>query len=187
MVNLGSIESLNFIPAACLSPYLTEDPSIIQSVSLFSLRVSIAGTINPNYIIPLPLLEDVTNKPWTFTIVDPMNVKLHFDVLRNEPATTEGYKLVGRGMALLDKAYQRSYAIRRESLNRDFTVPVLSTVGAEYIGTVTFSFVISTLLVLPDTLPIDIKVLWSENGSSKVVGHRGNLIARNLVYFANER
>ena len=54
----------------------------------------------------------MTNKPWTFTIVDPTNVKLHFNVLRNDPVTIEGHKLVGRGMALLDKAYQRSYATR---------------------------------------------------------------------------
>ena len=70
--------------------------------------------------------------------------------------------------------------MRRESLNRDFAVPVLSTVGVEYIETVTFSFVISTPLVLPNSRPINTIVLWSENGSSKVVGHLGHLVACNL-------
>lgn len=186
VVNLGSLDSPNPTPAVCLSPHLIEDPSIIQPQSLFSLGISMVGTTNPTYTIPLPLLEDATNKPWTFTIVDPMNAKLVFEVSRNEPATTKGRELVGRGMALLDDSYKRSHATKRESLSRDFTVPILSTVGLEYIGTVTFSFVISTPLVLPNTPPIDTKVLWSENGPSKVVGHRGNLIACDPCSFANK-
>ena len=177
VVNLGSLDSTNSIPAVCLSPHLIEDPSIIQPESLFSLGVSMMGTTNPTYTIPLPLLEDATNKPWTFTLVDPMNTKLVFEVSRNEPATAKGRELVGRGIALLDDRYQRSHITKRESLSRDFTIPILSTVGLEYIGTVTFGFVISTSLVLPSTPPIDAKVLWSEDGPSKVVGHRGNLTA----------
>jgi len=143
-------------------------------------------TTNPTYTIALPLLEDATNKPWTFTFVDPMNAKLVFEVFRNEPAITKGRELVGRGMALLDHNYQRSHATKRESLSRDFTIPILSTVGLEYIGTVTFSFVISTPLILPNTLPIDTRALWSENGPSMVVGHLGNLIASDPCSFANE-
>lgn len=60
------------------------------------------GTANPTYTIPLPLLEDGTKKPWTFTTVEPMKVRLVFKVFRNEPANTEGRELVGSGMALLD-------------------------------------------------------------------------------------
>jgi hypothetical protein len=43
----------------------------------------------------------------------------------------------------------------------------------EYIGAVTFSLIISTPLVLPNTPPINTEELWFENGPSKVVGHRG--------------
>lgn len=186
VVNLGSLDSPNSTPAVCLSPYLREDPSIIQPQSLFSLGVSMVGMTNPTHTIPLPLLEDATNKPWIFTIVDPMNAKLVFEVSRNEPAITKGRELVGSAMALLGDIYQRSQATKRESLSRDFRIPILSKVGLEFIGTVTFSFVISTPLVLPNTLPIDTKVLWSENGPSKVVGHRGNLITCDPCSFANK-
>ena len=186
VVNLGSLDSTDPIMAVCLSPHLIEDPSIIQPESLFSLGVSMMGTINPTYTIPLPLLEDATNKPWTFTIVDPMNAKLLFEVSRNEPATAKGRELVGRGIALLDDRYQRSHATKRESLSRDFTIPILSTAGLEYIGTVTFGFVISTSLVLPNTPPIDTKVLWPEDGPSKIVRHRGNLTACDPCSFVNK-
>ena len=176
VVNLGSLDSQNPTPAVCLSPHLIENPSIIRPESLFALGVSMVGTANPIYTIPLPLLEDATNKPWTFITIEPMTAKLVFEVFRNAPANTEGRELVGRGMALLD-SYKQSQATKRESLSRDFTVPILSTMGLEYIGAVTFSFIISTPLVLPNTPFINTEALWAENGPSKVVGHRGNVIA----------
>lgn len=185
VVNLGCLDSSNPTPAVCLSPHLIENLSIIHPRSWFSLGVSMVGTTNPTYTIPLPLLEDATNKPWTFTTIEPMTVKLVFEVFRNEPANTEGRELVGRGMALLD-SYKRSHATKRESLSRDFTVPILSTVGLEYMGAVTFSFIISTPLVLPNTPFTNTEALWSENGPSKVVGHRGNLIACYPCSFADK-
>lgn len=185
VVNLGSLDSPTPTPAVCLSSHLIEDPSIIHPESLFSLGVSMVGTTNPTYTIQLPLLEDATNKPWTFTTIEPMNAKLVFELFRNESANNEARELVGRGMALLD-TYQRSHATKRESLSRDFTVPILSTVGLEYIGAVIFSFIISTPLVLPNTPLINTEALWSENGPSKVVGHRGNLIACNPCSFADK-
>ena len=175
VVNLGSLDSPNPTPPVCLSPQLIENPSIIHPESLFSLGVSMVGTKNITYTLPLPLLEDSTNKPWTFTTIEPMNAKLVFEVFRNESANTKGRELVGRGTALLD-SYKRSHTTKRESLSRDLTVPILSTVGLEYIGAVIFSFIISTPLVLPNTPLINTEALWSKNGPSKVVGHRGNLI-----------
>lgn len=176
VVNLGSLDSPNPTPPVCLSPHLIENPSIIHPESLFSLGVSMVGTEKPTYTLPLPVLVDSTNKPWTFTTIEPMNAKLVFEVFRNESANTKGRELVGRGVALLD-SYKLSHATKRESLTRDLTVPILSTAGLEYIGAVIFSFIISTPLPLPTTPLINTEALWSENGPSKVVGHRGNLIA----------
>ena len=78
---------------------------------------------NQTYTIPLPLLEDATKKPWTFTTIEPLNAKLAFEIFRNEPANYERRELVGRGMAFLD-SYNRSRATKRESLSRDFTAPI---------------------------------------------------------------
>ena len=184
VVNLGSMDSSTSTPPVCLSPHLIENPSIIHPESLFSLGVSMLGTTNPTYTIPLPLLEDATNKPWVFTTIEPMNAKLVFEVFRNVSAKAEGRELVGRGMALLD-SYERSHATKREILSRDLTIPILSMGGLEYIGAVNFSFIISTPLVLPNTPLIDTEALWYEHGPSKVVGHRGNLIAcypRSFAY-----
>jgi glycerophosphodiester phosphodiesterase len=172
VVNLGSLDLSDTTPAVRLSPHLIENPSIMHPESLFSLGVSIVGRASPSHIIPLPLLEDATNTPWIFTTTDPTDAKLAFEILRNEPATTEDRELIGRGMCLL-ASYKRSPHTKRESLNRDYTVPILSTATLEYIGAVTFSLIISTPLVLPNTPPINTEELWFENGPSKVVGHRG--------------
>jgi hypothetical protein len=174
-VNLGSLDSSNTTTAVCLSPHLIDNTSIIHPKSLFSLGVSIVGTASPSYIIPLPLLEDATNTPWIFTTTNPTQAKVAFEIFCNDGAATEGRELIGRGMSLLE-SYERSLDTKRESLSRDFKIPILSTVGLRYIGTVTFSFIISTPLVLPDTPPIDTNALWFENGPSKVVGHRGILL-----------
>ena len=184
VVNLGSLDSSNLTPAISLSPHLIENPSITDPKSLFSLGVSMVGTTNPTFTVPLPLLEDATNNPWIFTTTEPMNAKLVFEIFRYVSPDIQGPELVGRGMALLDN-YKRSHATMRESLCRDFTVPIMSTVGLEYIGAVIFSFIISTPLVLPNTPHINIEALWSENGPSKVVGHRGNFIVSYFCSFAD--
>ncbi|KAL8726874.1 MAG: hypothetical protein Q9166_006426 [cf. Caloplaca sp. 2 TL-2023] len=176
VVNLGSLDSPNPTPAVYLSPHMIENPFTIHPESLFSLEVSMAGTTNPTYSTTLPVLEDATNKPWIFSTIGSFDAKLVFEVFRNELANTECRELVGRGITLLD-SYKQSQTTKRESLSRDFTVPILSTVGLEYIGAVNFRFVISTPLVLPDTPLINTEALWSENGPSKVVGHRGDLVA----------
>ena len=186
VVNLGSLESPKPIPAVCLNPNLIKESSVIQPESFFSLGISMMGTTRQNYMSPLPLLEDATNKPWTFTVTDPINAKLVFEIYRNESATSTGHEIVGKGLALLDESYSQSQATKRENLSRVLTVPLLSTAGLEYIGTVTFSFLISTPLKLQSSPPIDTKVLWSEDGPSKVVGHRGNLLAYNPRSFTNK-
>ncbi|KAH8784838.1 hypothetical protein F5882DRAFT_518383 [Hyaloscypha sp. PMI_1271] len=178
VVNLGSLDLSDTTPAVHLSPHLIENPSIMHPESLFSLGVSIVGRASPSHIIPLPLLEDATNTPWIFTTTDPSDAKLTFEILRNEPAATEDRELIGRGMCLL-ASYKRSPHTKRESLNRDYTVPILSTATLEYIEAVTFSLIISTPLVLPNTPPINTEELWFENGPSKVVGHRG--LGKNIL------
>lgn len=172
VVNLGSLDLSDTTPAVRLSSHLIENPSIMHPESLFALGVSIVGRASPSHIIPLPLLEDATNIPWIFTTTDLTDTKLAFEILRNEPVATEGRELIGRGMTLLGSS-KRSPHTKRESLNRNYTVPILSTATLEYIGAVTFSFIISTPLVLPNTPPINTEELWFENGPSKVVGHRG--------------
>lgn len=183
VVNLGALDSSNAAPSVCLSPHLIQIPSITHPQSFFSLGVSILGTANPKFTTSLPLLEDATNKPWIFTTAEPTEAKIVFEIFRHGAANTEGQELVGRGIALLD-SFKRSKATKRESLSRDFKVPILSMVGLEYIGAVTFSFIISTPLALPSTPIINTDTLWSEKGPSKVVGHRGNLIAYCLCSFA---
>ena len=186
VVNLGSLESPKPTPAVCLDPDLIKDPSVIQPESFFSLGISMMGATGQTYTSPLPLLEDATNQPWTFTVTDPINAKLVFEIHRKGSTTSTGREMVGRGLALLGEKYSQSQATKRENLSRVLTVPLLSTAGLKYIGTVTFSFLISTPLKLQSSPPINTEVLWFENGPSKVVGHRGNLIACGPHSFADK-
>lgn len=185
IVNLGSLDLSNTTPMVRLSPHLIEHSSIMHPESLFSLGVSIVDGANPNRIVPLPLLEDATNIPWIFTTTDPADAKLVFELFHNEPTAAKDRVLVGRGMTLLG-SYIRSPHTKRESLNRDYTVPILSTATLEYIGAVTFSFIISTPLVLPETPPINTEELWFENGPAKVVGHRGSVLDNQMYISLNQ-
>ncbi|CZT47712.1 uncharacterized protein RSE6_08306 [Rhynchosporium secalis] len=178
VVNLGSLDSSKTTPPVYLIPALIENPLLINPESMFSLGVSVVGTTSPQYFITLPLLEDATNIPWVFTHTDPASAKLVFEIFSNRLSSNGSRELVGRGMAFLE-SYKRSLHTKRESLSRDFTIPILSMASVDYIGSVIFSFVVSTPLVLPNTPAIDTEALWFENGPSKVVGHRG--LGQNLL------
>ena len=185
IVNLGDLGSPGNTPAVCLDSSLVEVPSVIQPESFFSLEASLTGDASQAYISPLPLLEDATNKPWTFTTIDPVNAKMVFNVYRNASAISTGREMIGKGMALLGENYSQSQARKRESLSRVITVPLLSIADLTYIGTITFSFLISAPLKMQSSPPIDTEVLWSENGPSKVVGHRGTSMFRKSRAFAD--
>ncbi len=130
MANLGFLNLSNLTPAIYLSPHLIKNLTIIHFKSLFFLKMSIVGTANLTYIIPLALLKDGTNKPWTFTTVEFIKTRLAFKVFCNKPANTKGRKLVGTEMGLLD-SFKRSYATKQKSLSRDFTVFILSIISFE--------------------------------------------------------
>lgn len=108
VVNLGSLDLSDTTPAVRLILHLIKNPSLIHPESLFSLGVSVIGKASPNYIIPLPLLEDGTNTPWIFTTTDPTDAKSAFEILRNEPAAADGRELIGRGLTHLN-SYKRSF------------------------------------------------------------------------------
>jgi glycerophosphodiester phosphodiesterase len=172
LVNLGSFNSYKTLTAVDLSPYLSTYGPTMESEVGFLIEISLMG--GPYYLIDLPILEDMINKPWSFFTEDPGNAKLMFKIYRKttiENGFTE-LGLIGSGIALLGSLKQ-GLGSTRESLIRDYNIPILAKDTLEDIGTVTFSFLVVKPFSYskPSTPARDI--LWRDGWPTKVVGHRG--------------
>lgn len=179
IVNLGSLNLYKKTPAVHLIPELFHDPSALYPESWFSLGISAIYATGPNSIIQLPVLEDATNMPLIFTTEDMSKAKLVFELYRADSKAPNGLKLIGSGIALLGSLGQ-GLGKTRSSLNIDYTIPILSKESLKFIGELTFTFIVSTPIVLQDTPPIVTEELWHENGPTKVVGHRGESVLSNF-------
>jgi len=175
IVNLCSFDTYKDVTAVDLSPYLSRNGHPMHPESGFSVQVSAIGASGTNNAVQLPILEDMTNRPWLFSTKDPSGVKLVFNISR-EITDADGRDRiapVGSGIALLE-SLKHGLGSNRESLIRDYSIPILEKDTLKFIGTVTFSFVIVTPFSHPEITPPAADALWSEHGPTKVVGHRGS-------------
>ncbi|KAK6357238.1 Glycerophosphocholine phosphodiesterase [Orbilia javanica] len=141
----------------------------------FALRVRAIGANDLSYNIQLPILDDMTNKPWRFSAKRPFDVKIVFDILQPVCMLDEEGIVIGSAVGLL-KGLQLGDGVveKRESLVRDFTIPIQETKSLRFLGCITFSVLI--------VLPFPHSVLkpnvswdsWSGTGSAMVIGHRGS-------------
>jgi glycerophosphodiester phosphodiesterase len=171
-VNLGSLDSNKDVIAVDLSPYLSLDACTSRPEIGFSIEISAIGASGLNHAIQLPILEDMTNEPWVFSASDPNEVKVVFNILRTATDTGGDGVLIGSGIALLESLKQ-GLGPKRESLIRDYTIPILGKDTLKFVGTVTFSFVIVRPFPHPGVTPTATHEPWGKAGSTRVVGHRG--------------
>ncbi|KAH0562731.1 hypothetical protein GP486_002608 [Trichoglossum hirsutum] len=173
-VNLGSLDSNKDVVAVDLSPYLSLDVCASRPELGFSVEICAIGASGLGHAVQLPILEDMTNEPWVFSASDLSEVKLVFNILRAATDTDGENILIGSGIALLESLRQ-GLGPKRESLIRDFAIPILGKDTLKFLGTVTFNFVIVTPFSYPytSTLPATTHGSWGEAGPTKVVGHRG--------------
>ncbi|KAL8834482.1 MAG: hypothetical protein Q9170_003717 [Blastenia crenularia] len=148
----------------------------------FGLEISLASGSELKYLITLPVLEDLTNRPMIFDIDDPHEAKLVFKILQMHDFREHGKKLIGSGIAIL-KALNGRLASKHESLIRDHTVPILGIETLEMIGSVTFNFLIVAPFPHPPAPPIATQGFWKDDGRTVVVGHRGS--GANTTSLAN--
>lgn len=172
LVNLGSYASNKSVKAVDLSPYISLESSTPETG--YSITISAIGATGPSYVTQLPILEDMTHMPRLFSTPNPSEVKLVFYISRATPYTEKGV-LIGSGVALLENLKQ-GLGSKRESLMRDYTIPILEKDSLKFIGTVTFSFVIITPSPQPQLPAIATEKLWNKEGPTKIVGHRGKFI-----------
>ncbi|CAF9920731.1 Glycerophosphocholine phosphodiesterase [Imshaugia aleurites] len=124
------------------------------------------------HCIELPMLRNMINKPLQFFTEDPDNVNLVFEIFRNSSSSDKGIQVIGTAVALL-KSLQRVLAPNRESLIRDYTIPILENGPMTYIGSVTFSILIVTPFQPPYPPPRPSSGFWKDD-STQIVGHRGS-------------
>lgn len=155
-----------------LHPQSTSFATHIEVVG-YLLEISAIGANGTNQIVVhLPKLDDMINEPWFFTARDPNKVKLLFRLFRIESYCSGTKAIVGSGIALLG-SLQQGLGLKRQSLTRDYTIPILDKSTGDFVGSVTFSFLTVTSLpyaIIPSTVKHG---FWKTEGFTQVVGHRG--------------
>ena len=163
----SSLEALNLLAKA--------DPlnSNASKEDHLTLRIIAPAIESPTeYDLEHPAIDNVINRPLHFTTDDPENFFLEFKIYRSTRERRGSASSIGSGVALL-KALRQGCAPNRESLVRDHTIPILETGSMNYIGTLTFHFLVISPFSRPSKPPRKSIGFWKGDGSTQVVGHRG--------------
>ena len=173
-VTFGCLNTRRNVKAVNLSHDLLDYDHAIYPTTGYSLEIGAIGATGASQAIRLPILEDMTNEPWVFTTKAPENVKLVFNIFRVSNRNARGNILVGSGIALLSNLKQ-GLATKRESLTRDYTIPILKKEALNFIGTVTFNFVTVTPFRSQNIAQTTRTGFWKKKDRTQIVGHRGIL------------
>ena len=174
-VNLGALDTYKPVTAVDMSPYVWPEPYDPQREADFYLEVQTIGGNQATNFVQLPILEDMANKPWRFVTGNAKDFKLAFNIYHSKTSAHKENKLIGSAVALLDSLKQ-GLGPTRESLIRNFTIPILHKDTLDFIGTVTFYFLLMTPFPHPDPKKaIKQELLFSNRTSLPIIGHRGTL------------
>lgn len=172
-VNLGAMDSYKPVLAVDLSPYVRPDPYNPQHEADYTVEVRAITDDQSRHLVRLPILEDRANKPWRFVTKDPENFKLAFTIYHSTTSAQEGDSPIGSAVALLHGLKQGS-GPARESLIRHFTIPILHKETLDFIGTITFYFLIVTPFPHPDPRKVvQPELSFSGDDGLPIIGHRG--------------
>ncbi|MCJ1464154.1 Glycerophosphocholine phosphodiesterase [Pseudocyphellaria aurata] len=146
----------------------------VSDKTSFSVTIKAQNTSdNSSYTIQLPILENMVNKPVSFSTDDPEKVTLIFELHRSTCTSDTSVEVIGTGIALL-QSLRQGLAPNRESLIRHYTVPMLHNGLMTRIGAVTFSVLVITPFQFEGPLPKISPGFWKGGESYPVVGHRGS-------------
>ena len=174
-VVLGALDTYKAVTAVDLSSYVRPDLYDPQREADFYVEVRAIDGDQARYIVQLPILEDQTNKPWRFVTNNARDFKLAFNIYHSKTSAHKGDPLIGSAIALLDNLKQ-GLGLARESLIRNFTVPILRKDTLNFIGTVTFYFLIMTPFPHPDPKRVIKQGLaFPSSKGLPIIGHRGIL------------
>ncbi len=170
-VNLGALDSYKNALAVDLSPYVSPATYTPQLAADFVVEIRALGGDETSSVIQLPIIEDMANKPWRFLTKDHSNFKLVFNIFPATAVGLEGNMVIGSAVALLGSLKQ-GLGLKRESLIRDFTIPILQKETLKYMGSLTFYFLVVT--PFPNPLSTFKATLEMGKGTNPIIiGHRG--------------
>lgn len=112
------------------------------------------------------------------SIKNPSEAQLTFNIFCATPAHGKKGILVGSGTALLG-SHNHCFGAKRESLIREHIVPILEKETLNFMGTVTFTFVIAKP-VMHLNAPPSINYPTKEADQVQLVGHRGTFLTYTL-------
>lgn len=174
-VNLGALDTYKPIIAVDMSRYVWPDLYNPQREADFYVEVRAISGDQTRNVVQLPILEDRANKPWRFLTNDIKGFKLAFNIYHSETSAHKANSLIGSAVALLE-ILKQGLGPARESLIRNFTIPVLHKDTLDFIGTVTFYFLIMTPFPHPDPKQLIKQELPFQDGDGlPIIGHRGIL------------
>lgn len=154
-----------------VAPMQISDSSLTLEISAIDCEAS------GKYLVSFPVLEDLSNDPFHFTAEDHNAAKLlfkvHCSVLGSDnhlPKQTH----IGSAVVSL-KDLRQGLGSSLESLERDHTVSLISpdAFGNNYVGTFTFTFVISKPFMFQGPPPTPSAMVLRRDDSPLIAGHRG--------------
>ena len=180
-IHLGPLDTYKPITAVNLSPYVYPDIYNPQREADFQVEIRAIGGNQSSHVVQLPILEDMANKPWRFLTENARDFKLAFNIFLANTTTHERGPLIGSAVALLGSLKQ-GLGSKRESLIRDFTIPILQKNTLNFIGTVTFYFLVITPFPHPSPPPeLALELNLRRDDSPTIIGHRGSFESSILM------
>ncbi|ETS86509.1 hypothetical protein PFICI_00337 [Pestalotiopsis fici W106-1] len=177
-VNLGHFDMEKESMVLQIEPFRRLISPMQIPESSLTLEISaIDSSTAEKYHFPFPIFQDLSNDPMHFMAKDPNAVKFMFrvycSVVGHNTHEQRG-QLIGSASVSLGDA-RKALGPSLESLERDHTVSLISpdAFGNEYIGTLTFTFVIAEAFVFKGSPPKPTEMILKQDDSPLVAGHRG--------------
>jgi glycerophosphodiester phosphodiesterase len=175
LVSLGTLDEHKNLGPINLDSIALADAHATQLDTALSLVVSAQGANGESQVIDLPIQEEISTSPITFTTKDPSKVKLLFDLVPTYAGSKD--KVIARAVALLS-SIKLDVGTKRMSLQTDLSVPLIAGSSLEVIGSINFNFLIITPFKHPKMSISEEKTYWTKS-STKVIGHRG--LGKNMT------
>jgi glycerophosphodiester phosphodiesterase len=175
LVSLGTMDTRKNLPPVSLESIALTDVHATQLDTALSVVVSAQGATGEPSVIDLPIQENISTSPVTFSTKDPSKVKLYFDLIPTYSGSTK--KVIGRGVALLSSIKQ-SVGSNRMLLQGDLSVPIVAADTLDLVGTINFNFLVITPFSHPNMAISEDQTYWRST-STMVIGHRG--LGKNMA------
>ncbi|KAL0261041.1 Glycerophosphocholine phosphodiesterase [Diplodia seriata] len=163
LVSLGSMDMRKHVEPVKLDDIHISDAHATQLDTALSVVVSAQGASGEPTVIDLPVQENISTDPITFSTTDASKVKLLFDIVPTYAGSKE--RVVGRGVAMLSSVRQMVGSARM-NLKGDISVPIIAANTLEVIGCVNFNFLVITPFSHPNLSITENQTYWRSMAST---------------------